>query len=284
MKKIIFIAAVLSVAFFSCKREKSIDSTTGTTGTPVFLGTNCRISQVLNVDSLSSIGLEAHNIFFNSTGVATRVQLIDSITNDVYLNDSYTYKGDTIFIAGVGYLLKNNTTGRISLFRGLEDPTDPLSDTIIINFTYNTSGFLTKAEYAYTFLPVTVLRSTYTYTGNNLTKARTDVLAPSFETVITSDLEYTSQPVRDFIYTIPDAYYTYPYLPAFNFGNKSANALKKVTTRYFDNGVATDSAITTYKNFRLSADGYVLEFYADGDLQDGMGIYDGRTKFKYFCR
>lgn len=280
-RKITFLAfAVLT--FLSCKKEKSLDRTGG--DNPIFIGNNCRISQILTVDSLSAVGFEAHNIFFNAVGNATRSEIIDSLTNATYFDESFNYKGDTILVTNIGYFLKNSS-GRIQSFKGPEDPTDPFSDTIEINFTYSSAGALTKAEYFYFGIPIPLLRSTYTYSGNNLTKARTDLLVPSFETLIEADLVYnTAQPVRDFIYTFPDAYEIYPFLPALNFGNKPTNALTKVTTKIYNAGSLTDSLVTNYKNYKLSTDGYVLEFFAEGDFQDGMGILNGRTKFKYSCR
>lgn len=282
MFKKITLPALVMLAFLSCKKEKSLDTFGG--ANPIFIGNNCRISQILTVDSFSSVGYEAHNIFFNAAGNATRSQIIDSLSSSSFFDESFTYKGDTIYVRNIGFFVKNSS-GRVQSFKGPEDPTDPFSDTVTINFTYSAAGALTKAEYFYFGIPIPLVRSTYTYTGNNLTKARTDLLVPSFETIIESELVYnTAQTVRDFIYTFPDAYELYPFLPALNFGNKPTNALTKVTTKIYDAGLLTDSLVTTYKNYKLSNDGYVLEFFADGDFQDGMGIYNGRTKFKYFCK
>jgi len=278
----LLIAAISIALLPACKKEKSTDTTTSGEK-PVFIGNNCSISQILTVDSATSIGFEAHNLFFNTGGLVSKVQIIDSLTSDLYVNENVTYKGDTIFVSKFGYFVKNSS-GRIRLFRGPEDPTDPFSDSVDVNFTYNSAGFLTRADYNFTGIPVPLLRSTYTYTGSNLTKAKTDLLFPTVETVITSDLTYSNQTVKNFIYTFPDAYYTYPFLPAFDFGNRPTNALQSVKTVFFDSGAAQDSLITNYKNYKLSNDGYVLEFFADGDYQDGMGIYFERTKFKYHCR
>ena len=283
MKKIITFLFCTAL-FVSCRKEKSLDRTGGDPNA-VFLGNNCKLSQILNVDTNTNTGWEAHNIFFNASGLPIRSEVYDSVGLGPYADDRYTYKGDTIFVnSNSGYFIKNSS-GRIVLFRGPEDPTDPLSEDIDINYTYNSAGYLTKASYAYTSLPAfPVLQSTYTYTGTNLTKARTELLIPSPELVIEADLSYSSQTVRDFIYTFPDAFYFVNHLPALNFGNKSANALSKVTTRYYDTGVAIDSAVTNYSKFKLSNDGYVLQFFADGDWQDGMGIYYEMTRFKYFCK
>ena len=283
MKKIITFLFCTTL-LISCRKEKSLDRTGGDPNA-VFLGNNCKLSQILNVDTNTNTGWEAHNIFFNSSGLPVRSEVYDSIGLAPYADDIYTYKGDTVFVNGNSSYFIKNSSGRMVLFRGPEDPTDPLSEDIDITYTYNAAGYLTKASYAYTALPASpLLQSTYSYTGNNLTKARTEVLVPSPELVIDADLSYSSQTVRDFIYTFPDAFYYVNHLPALNFGNKSANALSKVTTRYYNAGIAVDSAVTNYSKFKLSNDGYVLQFYADGDWQDGMGIYYEMTRFKYFCK
>jgi hypothetical protein len=286
MKKLAaFLFCALVIA--SCKKEKSIDRTGGG-GDPTTpsLGNNCSISQIANIDTTTKTAWEAHNLFFNTSGQVIRSEVFDSIGLAPYADDSYTYRGDTALINNGtnGYFVRNSA-GRVILYRGPEDPTDPTSEDLDITFTYSAAGYLTKVDYAFTAFPtLTLLRSAYTYTGNNLTKAITETFSPAAEIVVDADLSYSSQPVRDFIYTFPDAYFYVNHLPAFNFGNKSANALSKITTRYYDNGVAIDSAVTNYKNYKLSNDGYVLEFFADGDWQDGMGLYYEFTRFKYLCR
>ena len=283
MKKIYL--ALLSVALLrACKREKSIDTSTTNQGQPpVFIGANCRISQILTADSLTGIGFEAHNLFFNAGGLVSRVQIIDSLGNTPFVDENISYRGDTILIEGTGFMVKNSA-GRVRFFRGLEDPSDPASDTIDLTFTYSTGGNLTGVDYSYTGIPITILRSTYSYTGNNMTRVKTELLIPAPETVFESELTYSNQTVKNFIYTFTDAYYVLPYLPAFDFGNRPTNALQRVKTVFYDMGTASDSLITDYKNYKLSNDNYVLEFFAAGDYQDGMGIYDGRTRFKYVCR
>jgi hypothetical protein len=283
MKKIatiLFCAAI----FTACRKEKSLDRTGGDPNA-VIIGNNCKMSQLLNIDTNTNIGWEAHNIFFNSSGLAIRSEVYDSIGLAPYADDVYTYKGDTIFVNGNSGYFVRNSAGRVAFFRGPEDPTDPASEDIDLTYTYNGAGFLTKISYAYTLAPtLPLLQTVYTYTGSNLTNARTDVLFPTPEVVIDATLSYSTQPVRDFIYTFPDAYYFVNHLPALNFGNKSSSALNKVTTRFYDTGVAVDSLVTNYSKYKLSTDGYVLQFYADGDWQDGMGLYYEMTKFKYFCR
>lgn len=272
----------LLLFILACRKEKSID--TGDYN-PVFIGNNCRISQVLTIDSFAGIGFEAHNAFFDAAGKPTGTELYDSLTNSPYFTSAFTYRGDTVFVDSRQYFINDATTGRVKEYKGLEDPSDPFSDSIRITFTYNASGYLTKKEYYLFNIPIPLLRSTYTYSNGNLTKALLESLFPSTEVIVDAAVEYnTAQQARELMYIFPDGYFTLPYNLSFNFGKRPVNTMKKVTTKIYDAGVISDSLVTNYKNYKFSRDNYVLELFAEGDYQDGIGIIDGRTKFSYKCR
>jgi hypothetical protein len=272
---------LIITTFNSCRKEKSIDS--GDLN-PIFLGNNCRIDQVLTVDSLTGVGLYAHNALFNAAGLPTITTFTDSITNTNDFTSSFTHKGDTIFVDGGQFFLKDGT-GKIREYKGLEDPADPLSDTVRITFTYNIDGYLIKKEYFFFGLPVPLLQSNYTYSGGNVTKTVLTSLFPTIEVLVDAVAEYnTTQTAKEFVYLFPDAFDIAPYTLSLNFGKKSTNTIKKLTTKLYSNGLLTDSLVTNYKNYKLSRDGYVLELFAEGDFQDGLSIIDGRTKFRYKCR
>lgn len=252
---------------------------------PIFIGNNCRISQVLSIDSLTGIGFEAHNAFFDAAGKSTGTELYDSLSNSIYFGSLFTYSADTAFVNNGEYFVNDASTGRVKEFKGLIDPSDPLSDTVQIIFSYNAAGYLVQKEYYFFGIPVPLLRSTYTYNSGNLTRAILENLVPSAEVFIDAAVEYnTSQPANEMMYIFPDGFYTAQYNLSFNFGKRPVNTLKKVTTKFYGSGVLTDSLVTNYSNYKLSRDNYVLELFAAGDFQDGIGILDGRTKFSYFCR
>lgn len=108
----LFFAAILT----SCRKEKSLDRSGGDPNA-IFLGNNCKMSQILNVDSTTNIAWEAHNIFYNSTGLAVRSEVYDSIGLAPYSNDVYTYRGDTVFVNGNSGYFVRNSSGRVVLFR-----------------------------------------------------------------------------------------------------------------------------------------------------------------------
>lgn len=282
MIKRIHLFLLLPLLIVSCRKEKSLE---GGDPNSIWIGTNCRINQVLTVDSSTSIGFEAHNAFFDSKGLATGTELYDSLTNSTIFRTNYFYKGDTAYVNNGQYFVQDKTTGRVKEFKGLEDPTDPLSDTIQIKFTYNAAGQLTAKDYYFFNLPTPALRSTYTHTNGNLTSMLFVSLFPTSETIADATLEYnTNQPVKEFMYIFPDGYIITPYLLSFNFGTRPANTIKKINTRFYSSGTVTDSLVTNYKNYVLSRDNYVLDLFAEGDYQDGVGNLFERTKFQYKCR
>lgn len=239
----------------------------------------------MTVDSLTGIGFVAHNAFFNAAGKPTGTELYDSLSSSLYYSSVFTNSGDTSFVENGQFFVNDATSGRVKIFKGLIDPSDPLSDTVQITFTYDAAGYLVKKEYYLFNIPLPLLRSTYTYSNGNLTKALFENLFPSTEVIVDADVEYnTSQPANGFMYVFPDGFFSAPYNLSFNFGKRPVNTLKKVTTRIYNAGVITDSLVTNYKNYKLSRDNYVLELFAEGDYQDGIGILDGRTKFSYYCR
>jgi len=281
MKRITPFLFVL-LSFYGCRKEKSIESGDKN---PIFIGSNCRISQVLSVDSLTGIGFDAHNAFFDAAGKPTGTELYDSLSNSIYFGSLFTYSGDTAFVNSGEYFLNDAATGRVKEFKGLIDSSDPLSDTVQIIFSYDASGYLVKKEYYFYGLPDPLLRSTYSYSSGNLTRALLEYVFPSTEVFIDAAVEYnSSQPANGMMYVFPDAFYTSQYNLSFNFGKRPVNTLKKVTTKLYSSGVLTDSLVTNYSNYKLSRDNYVLELFAAGDFQDGMGIIDGRTKFSYYCK
>ncbi|MFT3845572.1 MAG: hypothetical protein QM725_10995 [Lacibacter sp.] len=280
MKKITpFILLIVLAA--GCKKEKSVD-----TGdfSPIFIGNNCRISQVLTVDSLTGIGFAAHNAFFNASFNPVGTEIYDSLSNSLYFASAFVTSGDTTYGSLGEYFIKD-AGGRIKIYKGLDDPADSFSDTVEIKFTYDVAGNLTKKDYYYFGISVPLFRSTYTYTNGNLTRSVLESVYPTNEVVVDATAEYyTTQPAKGFLYVFPDDFLTCTYNLSFNYGNRPANTLKKLTTKIYDAGTLTDSLVTNYKNYKLSRDNYVLELFAEGDFQDGLGIIDGRTKFSYGCK
>jgi hypothetical protein len=105
--------------------------------------------------------------------------------------------------------------------------------------------------------------------------------------VLESTLSYdSSMPIKNWIYTFPDAMEGYPYLSALNFGKHVAHPLSKVVTKIYNpvSGILLDTWTTNYANYKTDVNGYVLSGVATGDLQQGMASFYGKTNFYYTCR
>ena len=57
----------------------------------------------------------------------------------------------------------------------------------------------------------------------------------------------------------PDEFTHPEYVQFFNFGKKSANAIKKIKLSFYNSGVAVDSLVSNFASYRMSKDNYVLD-------------------------
>ena len=126
---------------------------------------------------------------------------------------------------------------------------------------------------------------TYTYSGGNLTHMEgKDQVTGDVETDADVDYQANIFP-RNYMYIFPDEVF-YPYhTQFFNFVLKNSNALKKLTVRSYDPGnVVSDSAVSTFTNYIMSRDGYVLSTQMGGDDQQSIPAVAGKLKFSYHCK
>lgn len=104
--------------------------------------------------------------------------------------------------------------------------------------------------------------------------------------VLESNLTYDNTvAIKNWIYIFPDAIEGYMYLTVMNFGKRSSNPLKQIVTKIYDppSGTLLDTWTTNYGNYKVDDYGYVLSGEADGDLQQGIAVFYGKTNFYYDC-
>jgi hypothetical protein len=167
------------------------------------------------------------------------------------------------------------------------DPTDPFSLQYEVFYVYNTAGFLINKNYFLVTAPATMFyQVTYNYAGGNLTFMK-GVDQVSGEVQTDADIDYQANIIpRSYLYVFPDTDIFPPYFNQFlNFGNKNYNAVKKITVRNYDPGnVVRDSAVSTFTNYIMSRDGYVLSTQMGGDDQQSIPAVAGKLKFSYHCK
>ncbi|MEO7306104.1 MAG: hypothetical protein ABIR78_00385 [Ferruginibacter sp.] len=277
------LAIGIVVLFISCEKEYSTEN--GTADSDLIVGLDCRISKVVYTDTATNKGLGSIAAAINSIDVVTMITRFDSLANTIEFIVSPTYTNDSIYINPDEYFVVD-VNKRITKLHGLQDPTDPFSLQFDQVYIYNASGnLITKNYYLSTFPTIPVYRVDYIYSGGNLIRmTRTNLATGDFES--DADLVYYNNIVpKRYLYIFPDENGYAPFTQFFNFGARNYNAIKKMTVRNYDPGnVVRDSAVSTFSNYIMSRDTYVLNVQMGGDAQQSIPALAGKLSFSYRCR
>ena len=284
MIKWIFFSAVLGFFLESCEKDRSLE--TGLLSSdPSLIGNDCRISKISYADSATSIPLGSIAATINSSDNVTDITKFDSLGMVIDFDVVPVYSGDTVFINSREFFIRNSITGQVKTFRGATDPTDPTSATFDVLYSYNADNNLVNKSFSYTLTPATIYKDvTYTYTGANLTHmVATDLTTGD----ITADADisyYSNISAKNYLYLFPDEKEYAAYGQFFNFGKRPKNAVKTISLQYYDTGVPVGSLTTSFLDYNISPDGYVVQVTMSGNDQPSLPVQHGRLKFSYFCR
>ena len=279
------------VALFSCEKEYSNENS-GNTDNDLIVGIDCRISKITYTDTSGTAGggpgtgLGSIEAAINNLDVVTMITRFDSLSNTIEFINAPIYSNDSVFINADEYFVVDGNK-RIIKMHGLADPTDPFSLQYDVSFAYNTAGYLTTKNYFLTSSPtVPFYRVDYSYgDGANLTHMSA-VNLPGGDLEIDADISYMTNLVpRRFIYIFPDERFYPEFSQYFNFGTKNFNAVKKMTVRNYNPGnVVRDSSVSTFSNYIMSRDGYVLSTQMGGNDQPSLPALAGKLSFSYHCK
>lgn len=278
------LAAALIISLVACEKEYSLEN--GGTESDQIVGVNCRISKIIYTDTAGAdINTGALEATINNSDVMTKVVKFDSLSNIIEYIGTPTYTNDTVYITPDVYFVVD-ANKRISKMHGLVDPTDPFSLQFDVFYQYNGGGYLISKTYFLTSNPVTPFYVVdYTYALGNLVRMTgTDVA--SGDLVMDADMTYYNTIVpRRYIYIFPDEK-AYPYYTQFfDFGAKSYNAVKEIKVRNYDPGnTVRDSIVSTFSNYVMSRDTYILSVQMAGDDQPSIPAQKGKLSFKYKCK
>jgi hypothetical protein len=285
MKKLNWITGILIVLIFTaCEKEYSLENTGGPN--ELIVGVNCRISKIVYTDTAAKLGLGSIAAAINSLNIVTKITKFDSLSNTIeFITPTIIYVSDTVYINADEYFVVDFNK-RISKLHGLSDPTDPFSPQFDVQYLYSALGYLTTKVYTFTAFPVfPFYRVDYTYTNGNLTKMTgTDMF--SNELIIDASINYYTNIIpKRYIYIFPDEK-NYPFFNQFyNFGVRSFNAVKDIKIRNYDPGnVVRDSTFSTFSNYIMSRDTYVLSVQMAGDAQPCIPAPKGKLSFSYKCK
>lgn len=279
-------ALLVAVILFSCSKETSIDNGGNPPGGPGgAIGNNCKVNTIIAADSLTGKGLFSLFTIFNASRQATRVEAYDSINLSLEAAADLIYKGDTIRVGSNEYFV-TDASKRISKYYSRIDPADPASDEYVYNYSYDAAGYLKEKTISLAGIPIPIVKFVYTWAGGNLVKIEGNATVLGLnQKVLTAELTYdASKTAKNFIQVMPDAFETFLYMMAVDIGKKSTNVVKTIImTTYDNNGAPSDTYTTLIKDVKFSTDGYITEWFAQGDSFDALGIFSGRTLFKYSC-
>lgn len=241
--------------------------------------TNCLISNIAYYDRASGIAQGSLTSFFTASNQVNNILFVDSIANKNLLRFTPSRSGNRLNIDAQQYF-NLDASGRITDFHGFVDATDTSLPRVLVTYTFDPSGYLSKAAYALEALPTTnILNINYTWTGGNLTKAVVQQVGSTekFEYDYQYDLSKTA---KNFICFFPSTELFWVQ-SAINFGKNSVNALTSSTIKIYDaiGNVLTESA--NYSNYIIDANNYVKSFSIVGDGSVLPG--DTRYVLSYKC-
>ena len=283
--KKIFYGLIGVLLLSSCLKEYSTEADDGS-GAGVIIGADCRISKIGYADSATGSGIGSINAVINSSDNATDITGFDSITLSINFNALPQYFTDTVYIDPDQYFVRDATSKRVKLLHGLIDPTLPGSPEFDVDYVYDGSGRLAQKLYSYSLLPGIYFESvTYTYTNGNLTgMVSTDEFTGDM--IKDAQLTYFSNIApKNFMYIFPDENAYAAFNQFYNFGAKPTNAVKSLKINYYDPGnVLVDSSVSTFSNYIMSRDNYVVKVLMTGNDQPCIPATEGKLSFSYKCK
>jgi len=283
--------AAILISLFSCEKEYSTENS-GNNDSDFIVGIDCRISKIVYTDTagasmgLPGVGLGSIAAEIDNIDIVTGIIQFDSLSNTLEFITDPVYANDTIYINADEYFIAD-ANRRITKMHGLIDPTDPLSLQFDVFYTYNATGYLVNKTYFLTISPTDAFyKVDYTYAGAGNLSHMTAVNLPSGDLAMDADLSYYSLTVpRRFIYTFPDEINYSQFTQFFDFGTRNFNAPKDMKVRNYDPGnVVRDSIVSTFTNYRMSNDTYILSVQMGGDDQPSIPALAGKLSFSYKCK
>lgn len=256
------------------------------TGT-IISSKSCSVTSISRYNAGNNKSEYAMTVFYDYINRPTRMILYDSLRKIKEYEAAFDYQSDAIKISQDESFKIDPTTQQIKSFITKSDLSNPKSDDYIYEYQYNDSGYLIVKNLYINGSVNPVYKTTYSYNNNNLLTSCLMILASSNIKILESTISYeTIQSVKSFIYTFPDGFESYRFSPIFNFGKKMKYPVKTMITKVYDpnNNSLLDTWSSNFTGYTYSSDGYILTGVQSGDLQQGFGLFYGKTNFIYLCQ
>jgi hypothetical protein len=274
LKYVILLIIILS----SCGKHTDIPHEGGGNK---YLDSTCIISEISQLNNGADTAISLSAVFDDKQRV-TKLYIYDDIHNkDTIINFNYD-------LSGIIKLDQNQYFTLDAENRVISFVTKSGADNYTYVYIYNSQGYLARKDlYINDNINDTPnLRTIYTYINDSLTRCEMKSVSSGDSLVLESDLKYDSSiKIRNWIYTFPDAIEGSMYYNVLNFGRRPSYALKHVDTKIYDPPTQTilDTWETNYRNYQVDSLGYVISGEANGDLQQGIAVFYGKTNFEYHC-
>lgn len=274
------------IVFISCSKEYSLENSGNNDPNGLIVGANCRMSKIIYTEDTGlKRGIGFIEAIINNLDIVTMITQFDSLSATIEYRSTPVIANDTIYINADEYFIVG-INKRITKLHGLTDPTDPLSPQFDLFYYYSPAGYLTNKGYEFTATPgFPFYQVNYTYTAGNLTHM-VGIELLTGDMIIDADMTYYNNIIpKRYLYIFPDEM-GYSYFNQFyNFGLKPFNAIKNIKVRNYDPGnVLRDSTVSTFSNYIMSRDTYVLSVLMTGDDQISIPASAGRLSFYYKCK
>jgi hypothetical protein len=228
----------------------------------------------------------ALTVGLNANGAANGYIVFDSLGNIKREDVTFNYiTSDSIRIDNHQYI-RLDAEKRVVRFVTKSDLRNPsTADDYRYEYTYSNGLLATKKLYINDYATA-YFTSTYTYTNNLLTKCVVTINEGT-QKILESELTYDANTtIKDWIYTIPDAFESFFISNALSFGARPNRPLSQAITKLYNpsTNAVIDTWTTNYNGYSLNSDGYLIAGTANGDLQQGMATFYGKTVFYYNCK
>lgn len=227
--------------------------------------TACKLSNLASYGLAGGEKIDAVSSQFNAQHQVIKTEVIDSSSQTggtVVQSFNISYSPGRVDVGPNQYFTLDGS-GRISEFHGQDNSTSVPIDAVI-KYTYDGSGYMTKAEmFAAAFPIIPLIVYTYEWTGGNLVKVSIE-LTTGEKTVV--EYEYdASKTTKEFL-TFNINPEILLFQNAVNYGRNSTNVpVKSTWTEYDASNTATNTYVSEFKNYVLDANNYVTSFEITGD-------------------
>jgi|JI10StandDraft_1071094.scaffolds.fasta_scaffold118938_2 hypothetical protein len=229
----------------------------------------------------------AMTVFYDFINRPVRMIMYDSLRKVKEYEASFVYQSDAIVIDQNQSFKIDPTTQQIRSFITRDNLADPNSDVFLYEYIYNDSGYLTTKNKFINGSQKPIYTTTYVYDNNNLLIGCNMVLTSTNQKLLESTITYeTSKIIKSFIYNFPDGFESFKFSPILNFGKKMKYPVKTMVTKLYDPSRNTilDTWTSSFGSYSYTSNNYINQGTQTGDLQQGFGMFYGKTSFTYLCQ